>query len=106
MSSFNTPVAVPASKTAATSGSALKIFTTRTPGSVGYSICNTATGDSDKIFLQEVPAGTSAPTVATVTSLPTKILQAGESWTSGARDHTDIYIAAGSAHVAAVQELV
>lgn len=104
MLSYNKPNASPATVTAPSTGDAQQVFATNLNIRVGYAICN-ASGAS--VYVQELPAGATAPTSAAVVAAPSVIIPAGANFSSGARDLTDVYVAvaSGTADIF-VQELV
>ena len=103
MNSYNKPNAAPAAVTVNTASTAAKAIATPLAIRVGYRFCNTG---SATIYIQEVPVGTAAPTVAAVVASPSFIIPAGITYDIGARDMTDIYTGALSAATAVIQELV
>lgn len=102
MNSYNKPIAAPASVTINTSSNAALVFATPNANRVGYRFTNTG---SATVYLMEVPVGTATPTVATVIATPSFIVPVGETISSGARDLTDVYSAAGAVASGVAQEL-
>ena len=102
MNSYNKPNAAPAAITVNTSSTAALAVSTPLAVRVGYRICNTG---SATLYVQEVPRGATAPTVAAVIAAPSFIIPAGITYDIGARDLTDIYTGASSTATAVIQEL-
>lgn len=103
MNSYSKPNAAPAAVTVNTTSTAAKAVTTPLGIRCGYRITNVGTAT---IYIQEVPIGTTAPTVAAVIAAPSFVIGAGQYIESGARAETDIYTGAGSTASAVIQELV
>jgi hypothetical protein len=103
MNSYNKPNAAPAAVTINTSSTAAKAIATPLSIRVGYRLCNTG---ANTIYVQEVPVGTTAPTVASVIAAPSFVVPAGTYIEVGARDLTDIYTGASGTATGTIQELV
>jgi len=103
MNSYNKPNAAPAAVTVNTSSTAAKAISTPLPIRVGYRLTNFGASD---IYVQEVPVGTTAPTVSAVIAAPSFVVAPGQFIEPGAGDDTDIYTGALTTASATVQELV
>lgn len=103
MNSYSKPNAAPAAVTVNTSSTAAKAVATPLGIRCGYRFTNTG---ANPIYIQEVPIGATAPTVAVVIAAPSFIVGAGQYIESGARAETDVYTGSAAAATGVIQELV